>query len=1015
MIASARRGDKAPARLPSPPQRTERTIGIARATPAAPHTRGSTPLPFRAAAIVTVALLAAATGVAMAAPEYLPLDITPEEWEFTAQGRYLRIDDPRQLCQIFHPWAVAADGDFGALASRVEVPAGWRGPLYLSFYASDTYVADGWEQVRPTWTHAYAACHHLPGHRFKQVLVDGRVVWERDVADAEEDSYYSCQLLRACAAGQCFELMLRVIDRVGSGTSLPTDEFRLGIWSWQGLADPQAARKFYTRVFWGDLALSPGGPLARAQNPSRGRLALRPPDPGVPAVVGRGEGRLTLSAPGGLPAAGYPVTWGIPFGRGRLRDAAHLCLLAPDGSSLPLQTTVLQRWPDGSLRWVLLDFCAPAGTADSAYTVLYGTQVQPAAAAPGLRVAATDSTVTVDTGALCFTMRRGTAALLEDVVLAGEREPLGHALAGELVTRDGWQRQHFVAVAESLAVEATGPERATVRASGHLRDGERCFGRFSCRVHAYRGRSFLRLFYRVFNDTEAPAQLVEEMVLRLRTALVRGEAVLQDQRLATGPAESDRLLVRQHAADGYEVFAGDDSRRSSGRHWCGPVTLQGPDAGVSGQVRHFAQQYPKRQWAGCGGQLVFDLFARTEGHEQYVMTRGEAKRHELLLDFHAGEPDPALFAAFEAPPILLSPEWYAEQQALGRGAPLTSAAFPGLCPHMLEKAVPDLTCTVPLGLRNWPDGYSDSVYNAYRGTWSNMYQEVDYGAHLLALLGGARAWFDYAAAYQHHFMDLDICHYHSDPTWVGASYGIAPYHTGSEPAALNAPLAGLFLLHYLTGDPDAREAAVGIADWLHARHTGVGAGSGRAVGWPLRSAAIAYENTGDEKHLQTARRLAEYALASLEPRRLFFSEPPATWHYRGGSPGMNAILAAGLMRYWRLTGDERTGQACAAMACNMAYAWMSPTEPGLILGADPLQQVHVAGYALQDVLPLFWGYELTGDERFLEKGAQVMAASVLAPEQKGAAFGLSRYWEMQDILYYYGIWLARTDSSSSRD
>jgi hypothetical protein len=60
---------------------------------------------------------------------------------------------------------------------------------------------------------------------------------------------------------------------------------------------------------------------------------------------------------------------------------------------------------------------------------------------------------------------------------------------------------------------------------------------------------------------------------------------------------------------------------------------------------------------------------------------------------------------------------------------------------------------------------------------------------------------------------------------------------------------------------------------------------------------------------------------------------------------------------------------------------------------------------MQDILPLWWGYELTGDKAFLEKGAQMMEASILDEKQQGAAFGVSRYWEMQDILHYYGLWL----------
>ncbi|MFA6108862.1 MAG: hypothetical protein WDA75_08835 [Candidatus Latescibacterota bacterium] len=937
----------------------------------------------------------------------VPLAFDAVDWQFSSRGRFLLVEDPRGLRQVYHPWHPSTDGDFGALTARVQAPADWRGPVFLSVYASDTYVAEGWERVKSTWTHTYAACHQMSGHRYKQVLVDGQVVWERDVGDPEEGAYLAVDLSPHVVPGQAFDLTLRVFDRVSSATPLPGDEFRLGIWSWQGLADPQASGKLYTRVFWGDVALGEGGPIPWETNPARPALTLCPVEPAPILPAPRREGRLIVDAPAGLPADGFPVTWGVPFSQGELRDGDQVALAGPDGSLLPLQTAVLHRWPDHSVHWLLLDFSAPAEVAGTPLSLVYGSRVTPAVQAPGLRVEATDSSVTVDTGALRFVVRRGQEALLEDLTLAGDSLALGRRLDAQVTVRDGWVHTRYAAIGDHLELEAAGPERATVLVSGRLLAEDRTFGRFTLRIHAYRQRPYLRLYYRIFNDTDLPAQLVEELVVRLATSLTDGQAMLGDQALTTGPAEVDRLLVRQHRHDAYEVFAGDDARRGSGAHWELPVTLMGQDEGVTGQVRHFAQLYPKRMWAGSGGQVVFDLFTRTQDNEQYVMTRGEALRHELLLYFHRGRPDPSVAAAFRRPPILTSPEWYADHQALGRGAPLTPETFPALSRWMLEPWTPDLSCVVPLGLRNWPDHYSDSIYNAYRGTWSNLYQEVDYGAHLLGLLSGRRAWFDYAEAYQRHFMDLDVCHYHPDSTYTGAAYGIAPYHTGSEPYALNAPLAGLFLLHYLTGDPDAREAAVGIAGWLHARHLGVGATSGRAVGWPLRSAAIAYENTGDQRYLSAARRLAGYALASLEPRRGFFSEPQATWQYRGGSPGMNAILAAGLMRYWRVTGDPQAGRACADLAYNMAYGWMSPTEPGLILGADPLQQVYVTGYALQDIAPLFWGYELTGDERLLAKGVEVMRASILAEDQRGAAFGLSRYWEMQDVLYYYGLALRR--------
>ncbi len=960
------------------------------------------------------------------------LSLAPDEakWDFTAQGKYLLVKDPRGLMQVYHPWDISQEGDFASLTARVNVPADWRGPFFINLYANDTYVGDGREQAEQ-FNAVARALYYVPGHRFKQVWIDNKLVWDQDVADAEEVNYLSLDVSQHVAPGKALTLTLRVVDKVGSGTRLPTDEIYMGIRSGQGLRDPDYASKFYTRVFWGDVALSAGAPVKWEDNPARREVRLNPVRLAAAEPVARAEGALLLNCAQDLPADGCPVTWGIPFGQGRLQKARNVELLDPEGKPVPLQTKVTEDWPDGSVRWLLLDFMAQPRFANREYKVLYGTQVSPApAVAAGVRVQAADGKMTVDTGALRFTVEEGQTDLLQAITLDGDGEPLGQSLTGEVVTKDGWMYTRFYARAEKWEVESSGPLRATLKCSGHLVSGDsyaggekapasgparatlvsgdNTFGRFTFRVHAYQGEPYLRVFFRIFNDTDMPAQLVDQLLLRLRTPLVKAEAIIGDQRLNAGAAETARLLVRQQRADGYEVFQGNDSRRAAGEHWTGPITLQSPTRGVSGQVRHFAQQYPKRMWAGYGGQMVFDLFARTIEYEQYVMTRGEAKRHELLLYFHHAEAHQpqaaATFQAFESPPMLTSGPWYAEQQAFGRGAALTPETNE-LHRRMLE-AAPRLECKVPIGLRNWPDRYSDSIYNPYRGTWSNMYQDLNYGAYILGLLGGRRDWLEWAEAIQRHYMDLDVCHYHPDPKFIGLSYGIGAYHTGWEPSPLNAPLAGLFMLHVLTGDRDAYDTAVEVADaTARVDATEWTAQSARAYGWPIRALSIAYENTGDEKYRKAARRLIDIALRFTEPRRGYFKDiGGTTWQYRGGLPLYNAIFAAGLMRYWRATGDDEVGRLCANIGYNMAYSWMSPTQPGVVLGCDPLKQVTEDNYVV-DILPLWWGYELTGNPALLDHGAQMMRTSILGQEKGGLM--LSRYWEMQDTLCYYDLWLQR--------
>ncbi len=53
-----------------------------------------------------------------------------------------------------------------------------------------------------------------------------------------------------------------------------------------------------------------------------------------------------------------PVTGGVPLARGFAPEGSRLILLDSDNKPVPCQTEVLNRWDDGSIKWVLLDFQA---------------------------------------------------------------------------------------------------------------------------------------------------------------------------------------------------------------------------------------------------------------------------------------------------------------------------------------------------------------------------------------------------------------------------------------------------------------------------------------------------------------------------------------------------------------------------------------------------------------------------------------------------------------------------------
>ena len=64
--------------------------------------------------------------------------------------------------------------------------------------------------------------------------------------------------------------------------------------------------------------------------------------------------RAYASAPGSDRRYGEPVTLGLPMPAGLCAEAATLQLCDDRGLSLASQTRVLERWSDGTIRWVLV-------------------------------------------------------------------------------------------------------------------------------------------------------------------------------------------------------------------------------------------------------------------------------------------------------------------------------------------------------------------------------------------------------------------------------------------------------------------------------------------------------------------------------------------------------------------------------------------------------------------------------------------------------------------------------------
>jgi len=962
--------------------------------------------------------------------DVVSLEVTNSRpWAFTRQGDYEGRADRRALFIITHPWAPAADGDFGMIEREATIPPDWKPPYRLRFYCADDYVNDDWRPKPDDWLGGEG----FTGHRFKQVLINGDVVWESDVADAEGpqvQTRFEVDLTGRCRPGVPFRLAFRVLDKVGTATKLPQDFHHIGATE-VGAEKPGDPARFMTHVYWGDALLVRG----RVSEQALAAFERRPSDETVervhaqrwplppPGTAKRAAARLALEMADAIPAPGFPVTCGVPLPASRVKRVDEITLRDPAGRFVPIQAAPLNRWPDGSLRWVLLDFIASGPAKPEPWRLdSNAPRQEPPAPPEPVRVRRSGEKVRISTGAITIAMGGERARLIDSVTLAASRDKVAGPLTGELMVQRGSGDEPYIPEVEKLEITARGPVRATVEATGRLvsrRNAADSIGRFVFRLNAYAGQPFVRVFFRIFNDTPS-ALRIERFGLALEADGNR--EVWCGECGAIGPGQD--VAITQPAADRFMVEQGGHTA-ASGQRSQGWIAAVGDHGVTVATVRHFWQLFPKALHAN-GGRISADLLlsgaeftlSAAEGLTPrdaasgeaaptagcYEPVAGEAKRHELLLAFlpaQATQADAtALVKSFSRPPRLFSSEWFCASGGLGYAAPHSATQFAEL--HELQQKTygevgPTVLNGTP-GIRSFPDSLG---YTGKPDQWRNNYYDIMQGTLSEYLMSGDPRWFDRGEDQCLRCVDVDTCHGRPDhPDWLGVLYAPGVNHTTSWWSAM-LRAEGMDTYYRLTGDPDARQAFVGVADFIVRQGAGIGSVSVRDHAGALIALVRACDETGDRKYLAAARRLAHDAMSRIDPRRGCYAEVHGNHNYRGNVPWMCAQLMEPMYLYYRQSGDVDAAKAVVGLAESIMEDNTSTAGPGDYFGYSHnphyLRNPKHSDYNVLIAPAVGYAWELTGDPAFAQSMNDAYQRTVA---DKSVNWIANCYWNTPTLLYY---------------
>jgi hypothetical protein len=773
-----------------------------------------------------------------------------------------------------------------------------------------------------------------------------------------------------------------------------------------------------SRVFYRVSATTPEGAevvakgVLEPQAPTADLLSKAPSRGRVPLTV-RNEHPVAVKA--------WPVTQGVPFAQGQLIGAESLRLVDQSGRDVPLAAEVRAWWPDGSVKWALLDFqtdLAAQGKAD--FSLEYGTSVRPSAPSQAIALRDSDTSLMIDAGLLQVELRKDDAGFPGRIWLDKNHD--GRFTPEELVL-DGGKGQ--VTMADKTATVSARPSiqvlsrnalHVVVRVSSSAEfpeDKATLTGSYD--LHVYLNQPFLRVLHTWTNTNTA-----SEWTQLQSWDLMSAAAVGADAQVAAGGLDgalavsAGPVSVDQPFDNAFAVTqqGGTVARGEKAGGW---LDLSGSDGGVTVALRDFWQLYPKRLTAGTDsngrstitvgvmprfapgtyriskeGELEDKLFYYLKD-DVYRLRQGVGKRDELLYYLRgAGESrDQAVAVAtvFQRPPLAVAPkEWYCDSKAFTDVLP-SSPELGGVY-RMYEDQVAK---ALEGYLKNRRDGREYGMLNfgdwwGERGrNWGNIEYDTQHGFYLQFVRSGDPDFLYVGEEACRHNMDVDVVRSHSDPGRVGCVYAHCIGHTGGyydhSIGGQATPSGGFSVSHtwvegylddyFLTGDLRGLETARMVADHYDSYYTRVyDYDNGRTSGWHLILTLAMYRATGDPYYLNAAHIVTERVKEREMPeggwaRQMMPGHCYCTPRHRGEAAFMVGVLLTGLKDYHEITGDPRTAGMIIRGARNIIKETWVPERNAMRYTSCP-QTSPSAGLSTLITEGILYGYGLSGDPQLGE-------------------------------------------------
>jgi hypothetical protein len=755
--------------------------------------------------------------------------------------------------------------------------------------------------------------------------------------------------------------------------------------------------------------------------------------PGRAGSIARRRVEIELLEEAGVDRQEAAVTFGFPLPKGGVYDLAHFRLSDPDGEQVSAQFTATSFWPDGSLKWVLIDFTDSFEANEKrVYTLDFGSEIRRAETTQqGVTIEENDDVISVNTGPLQAQINKQTFKLFDGVWIEGQRVAFSGAVGVGLVNEYGKLFTTSARPPESVRVEEAGHEKVVIRVEGKYGadDGEE-YMRYVTRLTFRAGSTRVGIAHTHINDfLETEFTDITSLYMPIEMA-----GTIKEAQVFTGGQKGG---LQAHGVSGGELRAFQSDEKTlliNGKvaaqqlMWVpgmspGVVSVSDSRADLIAVVHEFQERWPKGLATG-GNRLTFELLPEQPDAEygtdlpfhlmypfvsgKYRFKWGMSFTQRITIDF-AGAASPEEMAAEGRLPLVavIPAEWHSETKALG-SFPVAGGERMAIWNDFVSKSYDDhierKRKAREFGYFNYGDWFGERGRN-----WGNNEYDLAHGFFMEFIRTGNRDYYRLALAAARHQADVDIIHASPDPTFIGAnaqhgightgvSYQVMPQATWSKLFDVSFKASnghtwadGMMDAWYLAGEARVMEAALALGEhiaWAMAPEFRALGNHERTAGWSLKALTALFRGTYDPVYMKAAEHIASIALKEQDlevtgawPHVL----PSGHDGWKPGAIGNNlyliGILLSGLQAYHAETGDPEVLRSIEAGVEWVLKSW-NPQRGGWPYSAEtdgtPLYEA-ATGLNMLVVPAIAYVGSIRGDDRLME----VADAATLAHVKPG--------------------------------